>query len=558
MDTSILVEQHKREKDDSARFKQRRLIQWNENYAMYRDKVVTNRLTQRQAINIPIMRETIQGYVTDADELPMLKFETRGRSDTDKNGEILLNEMWAYTMDDLNLEIKDNVDKKIVGLQGRSFKKWGWNNGKIFCDLIDPYDIDIDPRVNPLDIQSASYIHHKNIFRPLRVILANKKFLASAKYELKTYLDSKAGLIKAAENQEEYERRKERLTLLGVDNYDDYRATDVLVDINESYKNIWVPAEGRFVRHLVILAADHTVLYMKPLADAIGIKTVPIVSWADDPDLNDIWSDGKGDNVRTFNKVVNMYISQDLENRTYRNFGMYFYNTMNGTFQPRAFEAKPFGMYGVPGNPEEIVKQMRIEPLGDTVSTIEYMKNLIQSSVAQTPAQRGELDKDNKTLGEIELTFAKSEKRASTGAKQYRRAWKESGMIWYELLNANSSGRFKLYKKGRDGNMHKKEVAPSDWQTPEGYEVRVQVESEAQANDDMDLKKIAYVKNSFANNPVAIKIAKRKELELMKWDPEEVDEVMQAEEQSGDQVIPVDEGFEEDPAMAEDPNMVAA
>ncbi len=546
MDTSILVEQHKREKQDSAAFKQRRLVQWNENYALYRDKVVTNRLTQRQAINIPIMRETIQTRISKTDETPLLKFETRGRSNKDKSGEIVLNEMWAYTMDDQNLEIKDNVDKKIAGLQGRSFKKWGWNNGKIFCDLIDPYDIDIDPRANPLDIQSASYMHHKNIFRPLRVILANKKFSAVAKYQLKTYLDSKQGLIKSAESQEEYERRKERLTLLGADNYDEYRANDVMVEINESYKMIWNPIEGRFVRHLIVFAADSVVLYDKPMVDAIGIKRVPIVTWAEDPDLNDIWSDGTGDNVRTFNKVVNMYISQDLENRAYRNFGMYFFNTMNGTFTPRAFEAKPFGMYGVPGNPDEIVKQMRIEPLQDTTATIEYMKNLIQSSVAQTPTERGVQDKMNATLGEIQLTLQQSQTRQDAGAKQYRRAWKESGEIWYELLNANSSGRFKLYKKGRDGNYYGKEVVPSDWKNPEGYDCKVMVKSEAEANDDMDLKKIAYIKNSFVDNPVALKIARRKELELLKWEPEEIDEVMQAEEQAQTNVVdpnaPVDGG----------------
>ena len=57
MDDKLILE-HRKEKQESRDFKERRFDQWKENYFLYRDKVTTNRLTQRQAINIPIMRET--------------------------------------------------------------------------------------------------------------------------------------------------------------------------------------------------------------------------------------------------------------------------------------------------------------------------------------------------------------------------------------------------------------------------------------------------------------------------------------------------------------------
>jgi hypothetical protein len=125
-------------------------------------------------------------------------------------------------------------------------------------------------------------------------------------------------------------------------------------------------------------------------------------------------------------------------------------------------------------------------------------------------------------------------------AKNYRKAWEESGMIFYELLNANSKGKFKLYKKGGDGKYYAKDIQPSDWQNPDGYEIKVVLKSEKEANDDMDLKKLAYVKNSFQMNPVALKIAREKELELLGWTPEEIEQVMQFEEQAmgGGQPMP--------------------
>jgi len=529
MDNDILIQQHRREKDQSAEFKQRRLQQWNENYELFRDKVFTNRLTQRQAVNIPIIRDTIQNWISKIDELPELTFETRGQSNHDRDGELVLNELWNYTMDAEKLDILDNLEKKVVGLQGRSFKYLYFKDNKVKFAVIDPYDIDIDPRANPLDINTAQYFNHKHIFVPLRQILANPSYDTSAKMELKVYLDSKQGLLEASRNDEEAQMRRQRLENLGANNYDDYRASDVMIELNRSHKLIWNNKENKFVRHFIVFAMDKVVLYNKPINEALGLTRLPYATWASDPDLNDIWSDSIADNVRTMNKVINMYFSQDLENRSYRNFGMYFYNTLNGQFTPRGFEARPFGMYGVPGNPQEIIQQMQIQPLGDTTNAIEYFKNLIQSSVAQTPTERGVQEKNSATLGEVQLSFQQSQTRQQVVAKQYRSSWKDCGDIFYELLKSNSRGRIKLYKKNKDGEYRSKDVTLNDFISPAGYEIKIRVKSEKDQADDIELKKVAYIKQSFQNNLVAQKIAKRKELELIGWTPEEIDEILNAE-----------------------------
>lgn len=531
IEDEVIIEQHRREKDDSIRFKERRTEQWNENYLLYRDKVITNRLTQRQPVNIPVIRETIQSWISKIDEEPQLSFSARGRSKRDKRGEVYVNEMWDFTYDAEKLELKDNMEKKIVGLQGRSFKYWYFADGQVKCSVIDPYDVDIDPRVNPFDLNTATYINHKNIFIPLRRILSNPTYRAQGKAMLKAYLDSKSGILQAHTNQEEYEMRQARLRDLGAHNYDEFRASDVLVELNRSFKLIWDTKENKFVRYLIVTAMDSVVLYAKPLKGAIGIDFLPWVTWASDPDINDIWSDGIADSVRTVNKVINMYFSQDLENRTYRNFGMYFYNTQNGQFQPQAFEAKPFGMYGVPGNPDEVIKQMQIEPLADTTNAMEYLKNLVQSSVAQTPSERGEQLKSRTTLGEVQLNLQASKGRNEVVTKQYRSAWEESGRIWYELMKNNAVGTKTLFKRAKNGEMYTKEIAPSDWKVPMGYEAKVVLKSEREQNDDVEFQKLQFIKQSFATNPTAIRISRRKELELLGWDPDEIDEVMQAEEQ---------------------------
>lgn len=526
MDEKLLNELIK-EKQESEDFKKRRYEQWNENYSLYRDHVKTNRLTQRQSINVPIMRETIQTWISKIDEPPELKFKSRGRTTKNKTGEILVDELWNYYFDKLKLDILDNMDKKVVGLQGRSFKICGIRNSEFFIDIIDPYDIEISPRANMLDLNSAQYVIRTHIFRPLREILANSKYDYKAKQALKIYLDSKEGLIKAAESREAYIEKIQRLKDLGAENFDDYNASEVLVELNESYKLVWNKEQNRFVRHLIVTGADQVVLYNKPLTEALGISRIPIVTWADDPDINDPWCDGKGDSVRTINKLVNMYLSQDVENRAYRNFGMYFFDTKNGTFQPRAFDPKPFGMYGLPGNPAEILKQVDIPQLGDTTQQIGFLKDLIQSSVAQTPTERGEQTKSRTTLGEVELNLQQSQGRNTVSVKHYRRAWEEIGEIFYELMSNNPLSLITLYKEGPNGNTYKKEIYPSDWIQPEGYECKVIMASEKSSTDQTALQKSQYAVANFQDNPVAVKIAKRKQLEILGWNQDEIDQVMQ-------------------------------
>ena len=529
MNKEQIIEQHRKDKQVSVDFKERRFLQWNENYSLYRDKVSVNRLTQRQPVNVPIIRETIQSWISKIDEPPELAFETRDKTAKDKDGEILINSIYEYYYNKCKLDILDNVEKKIVGLQGRGFKKIGMSGREIFIDIIDPYDIEIDPRVNPLEIESAAYVIQTHIYRSLKEILANPKYSEDAKKELKIYLDTERGIIARAQSEEAYQMRKARLENLGVQNFDEYGASDVMIELNESYRLIWNDTEKKFVRHLIVIALDNVVLLNKPLKEAIGITKIPIVTWASDPDAIDFWSDGIADSVRTFNKITNMYISQDLESRTYRNFGMYFFNTLNGTFQPRAFDPKPFGMYGVPGNPNEIVKQVEIQPLNDVANQISWLKNLIQSSVAQTPQERGVKEPGEQTLGQVQLQLQASKGINQVVAKNYRAAWKELGQLFYEILKANSSGTIKLYKKGGDGNYYEKDVSPTDWITPNGYEVVVKMKAEKSMADDFDLKKIQYIKNSFMNNPIAQKLAKKKELELLDFTTNEIEQIMQAE-----------------------------
>src|ERR1035437_1997635 len=88
--------------DDNERnafkFRERRHQEWTDNYELYRNKVIINRLTQRQAVNIPLMKETLKTILANTNEFPAIEYEELAN---DKDKEILFNEVWKdYVIQD--------------------------------------------------------------------------------------------------------------------------------------------------------------------------------------------------------------------------------------------------------------------------------------------------------------------------------------------------------------------------------------------------------------------------------------------------------------------------
>jgi hypothetical protein len=57
------------------KYQERRHAEWTENYQLYRDRVIINRLTQRQSINVPLMKGVIKTTFSLTDEFPDIEFQ---------------------------------------------------------------------------------------------------------------------------------------------------------------------------------------------------------------------------------------------------------------------------------------------------------------------------------------------------------------------------------------------------------------------------------------------------------------------------------------------------
>lgn len=515
-------------------YQKRKHPHWDENYLLMRDRVITNRLTQRQSINVPIMAETYDTWSSNVDESPLIEYEPKKGNDNDEQRKAMYwNAIYLDYYEKWKLDEIDAMDKKIVFLQGRSFKKLYWQGGDLHCRVIDPFDLDIDPKTNPLDLETAMYVNHKNIFAPLREVLANASYSKEGKQSLSMYLTSRQGRIVMAESDEARRHQEQRLLQLGVYNFDEFAASDLIVELKECYKMIWHKEEKKYVRHYIVLGANHAILYDKPLKQAIGVDFLPFETWSDDPDLNDIWSDSKADRVRPINKVMNTWLSQMIENRTYRNFSMFFYDSTNPKYKPQSFTPQPLGMYPLPGKPADVMTPVPVGALTDSLQELNYFKTMAEGVTAITSTEKGMAKQDgSRTLGEIQIDLRESSKRTNSKAKYYRNSWESFGNKFYKMLEANRTDPYELQKKGSDGELYDKIVSPEELKSEKGFSCRAKLKSEIAEQSNEDIKKMMFARQLFPNNSFVQNKVKQTALQKLGWSPDDIQEAMAIEEQS--------------------------
>lgn len=507
---------------------------WTDNYDLYRNKVRTNRLTQRQAVNIPLMKETVKTLLSKIDDAPNVEWEERSG---DEEKELVFQEVWNDHLKENNLELIDILDKKNVLLYGHSVKKLNIDDKGVCCDVLDPYDILVDPLMKPWDLDSARYIIHQNIFKSVREIIADPKYNKEGKDELKVWADSTPGIIQSNMNRLQWEEKMQRLLAMGVQNKDFpyFAGGDIVVNLTEHHTMVWNVEKQAFERKVIIYADEKIELYNKTLYECLGVDFWPFVRWSEDPETNDVYPDGVADLVRTPNKVLNVWFSQLIENRTLKNFQMHWFMPTQG-YAPQTYTPGPGMMLPAPpsisGRVQDVIQPVDIQGLDDTLTAIQALTQIVERGSGATATDKGEVQQGQQTLGEIQIAVGKSMERTTAMAKFYRLAWYEYAWKWAALLVANPPKTLKLSKKGRSGKVYPKNVYRKDWYSEAGYEPVVRSTSEQESEQTKGIQKFMFVMSQFPNNPALRKIAQKRELEILDLSPEELKQVEDAEDQA--------------------------
>ncbi len=523
----------KRELESARTHQSRRHQDWNDNYELYRNKVRTNRLTQRQAVNLPLMKETIKTILSKVDDPPQINWKEKS---SDEFKELVFQELWNDAYKEDKLEWLDVLDKKNVLLYGLSTKFLNPDDDGVCIKVLDVFDVVFDPLMDPFDIETARFIIRQNIFRSLREILADDRYSEKSKNDLKIWADTPQALIQSSMNKEEWEKKMERARAMGVDSQDfaTFAGGDVVVNICEHYSKTWNPTTKKFEKRVYTYADEWCLLQDETMKELTGVDDYPFVVWFEDPETNDIYPDGVADLVRTPNKVLNVWYSQMIENRTLQNFQMHWYDATK-EYTPQTYEPGPGRMLPAPGNPNETIMPVMVNGLDETLTAIDFVTQIIERGSGAVAIDKGTGEQGAQTLGEVQILMGKAMERSITMQKFYRGSWYELAVKWANLMHANPPASKTLYRKGASGKLYEKKVTPDMWKSDAGYEPEVTSTSEAEANNVKTVQKFMFVMSQFPNNAALRKIAQRRQLELLDFTPDELRQVEEAEKEAEQQ-----------------------
>ena len=504
-----------------------------------------NRFTQRQSVHLPIMAQFIQTLLSNVDDFPVIHFENLNN---DKDAEIFKNAYWDYTVIKNNMTIKDIVDKKQVFLFGRTFDQWQIMKGRVHQTICDPMDISVSRYVDPTDLHSSRFLNHGHIFVPLSSLENNENYNQEAIVELKKYYQSQEGEVKVASNIASLQEKQQKMADMGDTTVYDPLLGETYVELDlqfvfregETYR-------GRSLDNEIVAyveAEDQCILMKEPLETVIGPTKdnfwrthYPYESWADDVDRQDFWTNGRGDMIRTPNKIIDSMFAQEVENRTLKNFNMKYYDaTKDDTWQPPTNQPLiPGGWYGLPGNPNEVFKLNEVANLGESLPFIEMIKSILEQATGSTPQLQGSAEQKQITLGQFQGLFSEAKNRVQGMSKFYTPAWERRGMLFEKLCEAapEQLDAIQIHKKGRNTDaMFTRDITPDDWQTPLGYVVKVWSQDEKDQNDEKKLQKLEILKAQLPMNKQLNDISIRKKAEWAGLSPEEINAIMEEEKQN--------------------------
>jgi len=522
-------------------YRRRRHEDWDLNYALYRDKIPYNRLTQRQSVNIPLLRYIIKSALKEIDDPVDVYFKEKGN---DKQKEIYLNMIWADVVREQKINIKDIVDKKQNFLTGRSTSGWNVENGKVVYEIDDTFDIFFDQYTDPTDVDNTcQFMEQRHIFVPLSSLDSNM-YSKKGITRLKEFYESEMGVVVSSFNNQSLREKNERMQNLGFSEVNNPELGETIIELRTSWVKLYSEKLDKTCIYQVVNSPipyeDSSVLSFERQDKVIGstsddywqdhfIKT----TWADDVERNDMHTDGLADMIRPVAQVVNAWFTQVVENRTLKNFNMNYYDSGLENFVPKTFEAEPWGWYPIPVPPnkriQDVVMNVPVDDLSATLPELQWVIGLIEKAAATTTTQAGQVNERQVTLGEVEFALAEAKDRLKSVANYYLPAWEEKGLKFVKLLEAQKKNLniFKTSADGYKGNTYNRDINVNEALTEKGYNCEVTFKSNVKDKAVETINVLNAVKTAMPNNVPLMELYERKLLDLVPdLNPEEIKQVI--------------------------------
>lgn len=319
-----------KQKDFAVKARQSRVTNMLDNEVLYNGNTKRTLLT-RSNLHVPKLFEGVQSYNSRMGSTPDHDYDTKPEGD--ENASDIMKAVLSYDKAKSNFDSLFHNSKTECGIYGRAIIKLiGRDDGARF-KLIDTLSFLIDPLATNTD--DAFYCGEQFIYKTISEIEDDASDMSYDEDQIKRLKSLKlaSDSVLVASDQEE-SRRNYRQAQLGLSNVT--KTGKDSVELNEW----WTHIDGKL--KVMTVADDIVVLRCREIKD-LGYREFPYVSYGAYERGITFWVPGVADIYRDGNLAANVILNQQIDNNTYRNFGMKFVDSRSGLKQT-SIVPRPLGI----------------------------------------------------------------------------------------------------------------------------------------------------------------------------------------------------------------------
>ncbi len=328
-----ILSQYQIEKQAAIRARQSKIAHWLQNEELY-NGVIRRTLLTKSNLHNPKVFEGVQDMASRLGEIPTIEYDTKPEGD--ENAAELMKSLFLYDSRRSELEHFWEVAKIEAGLYGRPIFKLIPSPEKVMIQLIDTMSFLISP-ISPT-IETALYCGQQFIYKTAAQLTEEAEEYG---YDKKELMKAKKAVSETiSSTNPEVSQRNLRLAYLGFDNVN--LAGAAVLELTEWYTHL-VNEQGLPEKYVLTVANDQFLLRCIPITETGLIDKFPYLSRALFPRLVSFWVPSVADIYRDPNLAMDVIVNQNIDNNTYRNFGMLFVDSASGLKQS-AIVPRPLGI----------------------------------------------------------------------------------------------------------------------------------------------------------------------------------------------------------------------
>ena len=369
-----ILKQYLDEKLYAIKLRQVKINGWIENEESY-NGIGKKTLLTRSNLHTPVVFEGVQNMGSKLGALPECDFDTIPEGD--ENAAEIMKHVVKQDLDSSNASLIYEQSKTEGGIYGRAIYKVIPGNDKQTVELVDTLSYLISPIAK--DTKSALYQGQQFIYKTIEQIEDEAKEMGYDMEEVKRMKEAKADSETQIGANSEASLKNIRMANMGLANVTSYGSK--VFEITE-----WVNYIKGVLTHLTV-ANDIYLLRAIPSKE-LGLDYPNFHSWGTYPRGITFWCPSVADIYRDPNLAVDVNMNQQIDNNTYRNFGMAFVSSRSGLKQS-SINPRPLGLTVIQCAPNEKIQDQIFYPpvpeIGQAMQVMQSIKSMADSASGLSP-----------------------------------------------------------------------------------------------------------------------------------------------------------------------------